>query len=247
MTYPLDNSIHFVMQSKGGVGKSVVSSLMSQYLLKNIDNVSLIDIDPSNKTLASFKGLNVKQIDIIKDDENIVDQSKFDGFLQQFLESKNATFLVDTGSGEYLPFNNYLSIMGIPNIIQEFGKHIYIHVPINYGQSEDDTKKCLLKLAESYPNVGIIVWENEYFGKPSVDLGGRRIIKKKNNIIGVVKLNKLNADTFEKDFKEMLKSGMTFDDVRADEKTFQFFSKTRLNRIEQDVNAQIDNVFNTED
>lgn len=247
MSYPLDNSIHFVMQSKGGVGKSVVSSLMSQYLLKNVDNVSLIDIDPSNKTLASFKGLNVKQIDIIKDDENIVDQSKFDGFLQQFLESENATFLVDTGSGEYLPFNNYLSIMGIPNIIQEFGKHIYIHVPINYGQAEDDTKKCLLKLAESYPNVGIIVWENEYFGKPSVDFVATKAYKSIDNIIGVVKLNKLNADTFEKDFKEMLKSGMTFDDVRADEKTFQFFSKTRLTRIEQDVNAQIDNVFNAED
>jgi len=37
MSYPLENSIHFVMQSKGGVGKSVVSSLMSQYLKDKVN------------------------------------------------------------------------------------------------------------------------------------------------------------------------------------------------------------------
>lgn len=58
MTYPLENSIHFVMQSKGGVGKSVVSSLMAQYLSNKVGNLSIIDIDPNNKTLASYKSLN---------------------------------------------------------------------------------------------------------------------------------------------------------------------------------------------
>lgn len=58
MTYPLENSIHFVMQSKGEFGKSVVSSLMAQYLSKKVSNLSIIDIDPNNKTLASYKSLN---------------------------------------------------------------------------------------------------------------------------------------------------------------------------------------------
>lgn len=90
--YTLENSIHFIMQSKGGVGKSVVSSLMAQYLKDKVNNLSIIDIDQNNKTLASYKNLNVKQIDIIKDDENIVDQSKFDVFLQDFLQTDNSTF-----------------------------------------------------------------------------------------------------------------------------------------------------------
>ncbi|AWY21810.1 nucleotide-binding protein [Moraxella bovis] len=244
MTYPLENSIHFVMQSKGGVGKSVVSSLMAQYLSNKVGNLSIIDIDPNNKTLASYKSLNVKQIDIIKDDENIVDQSKFDVFLQDFLQSENSTFLVDTGSGEYLPLNNYLTIMGIPDIIKDFDKTMYIHIPINYGQAEDDTKKCLLKLTETYSNVGIIVWENEYFGKPTTEFTQTKAYKTFDNIIGSIKLKKLNADTFEKDFKTMIKHGMTFADVKEDEKVFEFFGKTRLHRIEQDINAQIDAVFN---
>ncbi|OPH37668.1 hypothetical protein [Moraxella equi] len=244
MTYPLENSIHFVMQSKGGVGKSVVSTLMSQYLLKNANDVSLIDIDPSNKTLASYKNLNVEQINIMKSDEELVDQSKFDGFLQKFLQSDNATFLVDTGSGEFLPLNNYLVIMDIPSIIQEFGKNIYIHVPISYGQAEQDSIKCLVKIAENYPNTPIIVWENEYFGKPVNDFIKTKAYQSIKNIIGVVKISKLNTDTFEKDFSTMLKNSMTFDDVKTDEKVFQFFSKTRLHRIEQDINTQIDAVFN---
>lgn len=246
MTYPLENSIHFVMQSKGGVGKSVVSSLIAQYLEDKVNNLSIIDIDPNNKTLASYKSLNVEQIDIIKDDENIVDQSKFDIFLQNFLQSDDATFLIDTGSGEYLPLNNYLTIMGIPEIVRDFNKTMYIHVPINYGQAEDDTKKCLLKLTETYTDVGIVVWENEYFGKPTTEFTQTKAYKVFDNIIGVVKLKKLNADTFEKDFKTMIKHGMTFKDVRSDEKIFEFFGKTRLNRIEQDINSQIDAIFGQE-
>lgn len=246
MSYPLDNAIHFVMQSKGGVGKSVVSSLLAQYLLTNLTGVKLIDIDPNNKTFSSYKDLNVQQIDIIKDDENVVDQSKFDGFLQDFIQSENLTFLVDTGSGEFLPLNNYLSIMSIPDIIQQFGKNIYIHVPINYGQAEDDTKKCLIKLVESYPNVPFIVWENEYFGKPSTDFIKTKAYQSIDNIIGVVKINKLNGDTFEKDFETMIKSGMTFKQVQYDNNVFQLFSKMRLNQIEKDINSKLDTIFKSE-
>lgn len=246
MSYQLDNAIHFVMQSKGGVGKSVVSSLMSQYLLTNLTDIKLIDIDPNNKTLASYKGLNVQQIDVIKDDENVVDQSKFDGFLQAFLETENVTFLVDTGSGEFLPLNNYLSIMGIPDVIQQFGKHIYIHVPISYGQAEEDTKKCLIKLAESYPSVGIIVWENEYFGKPQTEFVKTKAYQVIDNVIGVVKIPKLNADTFEKDFETMLKSGMTFKEVQSDNKVFQMFAKMRLGQIEKDIYSKLDIIFKSE-
>lgn len=242
----LNNSIHFIMQSKGGVGKSVVSALLSQYLLKNCDDVYLVDIDPSNKTLASYKSLNVHQVNIMKNDEELVDQSKFDGFLQKFLES-NSVCVVDTGSGEFLPFNNYLSLMDIPSVMQDFDKKMYIHVPISYGQAEEESKKCLAKLASNYPNVPIIVWENEYFGIGDKEFSETMAYKSIDNIIGVIKINKLNADTFERDFSTMLKNSMTFEDVKADTKTFQFFSKTRLARIEKDINSKIESIFMTDD
>ena len=241
----LDNSIHFVMQSKGGVGKSVVSALLAQYLLANHNDVYLVDIDPSNKTLASYKSLDVHQVDIMKDDEEMVDQSKFDGFLQKFLEN-DSICLVDTGSGEFLPLNNYLSLMDIPGIMQEFGKTMYIHVPISYGQAEEESKKCLAKLANNYPNNPIIVWENEYFGTGNKNFADTTAYKSMDNIVGVIKISKQNADTFERDFSTMLKHSMTFDDVKEDTKVFQFFNKTRLSRIQKDINNKIDLVFNAE-
>lgn len=246
MNEKLDNSIHFVMQSKGGVGKSVVSALLSQYLLKNCDDVYLVDIDPSNKTLASYKNLDVHQVDIMKADEEMVDQSKFDSFLQKFLES-NSVCLVDTGSGEFLPFNNYLSLMDIPSVMQDFGKKMYIHVPISYGQAEEESKKCLAKLANNYPNNPIVVWENEFFGVGTKDFASTTAYKSIPNIIGVVKISKQNADTFERDFSVMLKNSMTFNDVKNDEKTFQLFSKMRLSKLEQDINAKIDVIFQNEE
>lgn len=36
--------------------------------------------------------------------------------------------------------------MGIADIIRDFDKTMYIHVPINYGQAEDDTKKMFIKI-----------------------------------------------------------------------------------------------------
>ena len=241
----LDNTIHFVMQSKGGVGKSVVSSLLSQYFFDKLDNTLLIDIDPSNKTLASYKSLNVQQINIMKDDEELVDQSKFDDFLHTFIESES-TCLVDTGSGEFLPFNNYLTMTGIPEILAEMDKKMYIHVPISYGQAEEETIKCLVKLASNYPDVPIVVWQNEYFGKGQTDFINTTAYKKLDNVIGVIKISKLNADTYEKDFSTMLKKSMTFDDVKNDEKVFKFLNKIRIDKIQKDIYSQIDDLFTTE-
>ena len=44
----------------------------------------------------------------------------------------------------------------------------------------------------------------------------------------------------------MIKHGMTFDDVKTDNKVFEFFGKTRLDRIQKDINAQIDTIFTQE-
>ncbi|ELA08195.1 TraL-like protein [Moraxella macacae 0408225] len=68
------NSIHFVMHSKGGVGKSVVSFLMAQYILNKVDNskVAIIDIEPNYRTLSRYKSLNVENIDVLNDKSAVI-------------------------------------------------------------------------------------------------------------------------------------------------------------------------------
>lgn len=243
--FSLDKSIHFVMQSKGGVGKSVVASMLSQYLLETLNEqeVHTIDLDPNNKTLSSYKALKTEQINIIKDDENTIDQSKFDGFLQKFLIG-NKTYVVDTGSGEYLELNNYLSLMSITDLISQFDKTMCIHVPVVYGQAESDTKWCLAKLAQTYPDAKIIIWENEFFTKATSDIKKLDAFNVFDNIIGVVSMPKLNTDTFEKDFKDMIRAGRTFNEVQGGVE-FGLFSKTRLKRIKENLYSNLDDVFDS--
>lgn len=240
----LNNIANFIMQSKGGAGKSVCSSILAQYLLNKTEgNLNLVDTDPSNKTLGSYESLDVTMVDVIGKNK-VVDQSKFDSFINDFIES-DKTMVVDTGSGDFLPINNYIYDNGIPEIFEEIGKQLIIHCPINYGQASLETIKCLTKLIENYPNVPIIVWENEFFGRAEKELSETKLVKSNKNIIGVVKIAKKNADTDEKDFSKMLENAMTFQDVKEsqDKSLFGFIEKTRIERIRKEIYAQLDAIF----
>lgn len=241
----LENSLHLVMQSKGGAGKSVVSYILSQYLLNRLgrENVHIVDIDPNNKTLSKFKALDVEQINILKDDGSVIDQSKFDQFIENFFESKGgSTYVVDTGSGEHLELNNYLLTMNMAELLQENGKILYIHVPIVYGDSEADTKASLANITTAYPSAKIVVWENEYFESVSEKPIGMLLASGTfANLVGLVNMKKLNKDTFEKDFKTALKDGKTFAEVQAQNSSF--LVKKRLHDIEKDYKLKLDTVL----
>ncbi len=241
----ISNTAHFIMQSKGGAGKSVCSTILAQYLNdKTEGNLSLIDTDPSNKTLGSYEGLSVQMVDVIGKDK-VVDQSKFDDFINNFIEN-DKTMVVDTGSGDFLAINNYIYDNAIPDVFEEMGKQLVIHCPIHYGQASLETVKCLTKLVENYPNVPIIVWENEFFGRGEKELSDTKLIKTNKNIIGVVKIAKKNADTDEKDFSKMLENAMTFKEVKEteDKNLSGFIQKNRIEKIRKEIYEQLDAIFN---
>lgn len=60
---------HFIMQGKGGVGKSLVAAILYQYLAKQGCQVFGCDTDPVNSSLARHKSLNVKVIDLMEGDD----------------------------------------------------------------------------------------------------------------------------------------------------------------------------------
>ena len=126
------------------------------------------------------------------------------------------------------------------------GKQLVIHCPINYGQASIETIKCLTKLIENYPNVPIVVWENEFFGRGEKELSDTKLIKTNKNIIGVVKIAKKNADTDEKDFSKMLENAMTFKEVKETENKnlFGFIQKNRIEKIRKEIYEQLDSIFN---
>ena len=68
-------SVHLSLQGKGGVGKSLVASILAQYLNRKAVPVRCIDSDPVNKTLSQYKGLRTAPLPLLR--EGGIDQRAF--------------------------------------------------------------------------------------------------------------------------------------------------------------------------
>src|SRR5438046_8840939 len=75
-------AVHIALQGKGGVGKSLVSAILSQYLLSKGQDVLAIDADPVNHTLDEYRGLGVSELDLPK--EGILDQCELPVLINHF-------------------------------------------------------------------------------------------------------------------------------------------------------------------
>jgi len=72
MTKPNGNGsngtiIHMSLQGKGGVGKSLIAAILSQYLASRGQDVHGIDADPVNHTLSEYRGIGARCLSILKD------------------------------------------------------------------------------------------------------------------------------------------------------------------------------------
>src|ERR1700756_5314301 len=92
----LSGAIHLTLQGKGGVGKSLIASVLAQYFLRKGAAVRCVDTDPVNRTLAQYSALGADWLGL-RDEHNRIDQRAFDGLMERFLTEDGATFIVDNG------------------------------------------------------------------------------------------------------------------------------------------------------
>jgi Mrp family chromosome partitioning ATPase len=98
-------AIHIALQGKAGVGKSLVSAILSQYLSSKGQDVLGIDADPVNQTLAEYRRLAVSRLDLLK--EGSVGQGEFELLMERFLK-EIGTFVVDAGASTFIPLWHYV-------------------------------------------------------------------------------------------------------------------------------------------
>lgn len=100
-------TIHFLQQGKGGVGKSVVASLLVQALRHLGEEVTAFDTDPVNASLASYEDFHAVRIDIVRD--GMVDTSAFDELLEGIYGLlPGAHAVVDNGASSFLALKQLL-------------------------------------------------------------------------------------------------------------------------------------------
>jgi cellulose biosynthesis protein BcsQ len=103
------NKVHFILQAKGGVGKSFIAALLAQhYLSRDGEPAVCIDTDPANLTLAGYKRLGARPVDILEPGSTSrVNPRAFDALLNTIAQ-ETSDFIVDSGASSFLALTDYL-------------------------------------------------------------------------------------------------------------------------------------------
>lgn len=238
----IQNQIHFTMQGKGGVGKSLASAIQIQYFLSKGCNVQAFDTDPVNDTLSQYTALNAQSVPILDKSQN-VNTRAFDGLIEKLLGFDGVS-IVDNGASTFVPLMAYMVENNVSQFLKDAGKTLYIHSVITGGQAFDDTITGLSGMLTAHKGP-VIVWINEFFGE--VGKGGKtfqdsKLYKDhKDSIPGLVTLARKNQDTFGADMELMVKNKMTFDQAIASEQ-FSIMAKQRLKMMKADIFEQLDTI-----
>jgi hypothetical protein len=234
------NTIHLSLQGKGGVGKSLIASILAQYLMSRGISVRCIDTDPVNRTLTQYQVLDAQPLKLLR--EGGIDQRGFDALIDAILTSEG-TFVVDNGASTFIPLWNYILENNVRTLLREAGKRLCVHTVITGGQALGDTLKGFAELASTTSDRSIVIWLNEFFGR--IEDNGKTFVEmavckqNENKILGSIAVPKRNQDTFGRDMEEMIARKQTFDEaIKSGD--FSIMTKQRLKVIQRDLFEQLD-------
>ncbi|WP_216658155.1 P-loop NTPase family protein [Halomonas hibernica] len=242
-TANMKNTVHFILQGKGGIGKSFVSALLAEYIKTNFGTLAAFDTDQENTTFAHYKALSVKQIPVMTPSRTI-DSKKFDALIVDIMETEEPC-VIDNGANTFSPLLAYMIENDVFSMLKDAGKRVYIHSIIGGGDNLIDTANGFNSIIQGVGDVPVVLWLNEYFG--STDSNGKEFTETtlfKNNstlISGVVTLVERNRDTFGDDIKRMLSQRLTVSEAIASDK-FNIMEKQRIKTVARDVFNQLDSV-----
>lgn len=239
----LANSIHFIFQGKGGIGKSFVASLLAQWCAdQGGAALKCYDTDQENTTLAHYKALNVSHIPVMRSDY-VIDPKKFDGLMEQLLTTDGVVSVIDNGSNTFAPLCAYLVENQVLDFLRENGKRVFIHTVVGGGDNLPDTAKGFTDLARGL-DAPMVLWLNEHFGelksKDGSDfLTGREIQEFQDKLCGVVLLEARNRDTYGADILRMNTMRLTIREV-MESPEFTIMEKQRIRVVQKAVFEQLD-------
>lgn len=237
----MENSVHFNLQGKGGIGKTYTSSLLAQWIEETAPGtMDGFDADQENASFFAYKGLSVKPVDVMRKDRTI-DRKMFDQMLLEIFESRK-NIVVDTGANTFSPLMSYLMESDFFNVLMQSGKKVYIHTIIGGGDNLRDTTAGFVSLARQ-TTCPIILWlnENSAWGDTGNFVESDTFAKNAGNVKGVILLQGRNSDTFGDDIRRMNKERLTLKEIMTSPK-FNMLERSRLNTVVRDVFNKLDRV-----
>lgn len=238
------NSVHFILQGKGGIGKTLVSTILAQWMAGQ-DTLPLrcFDTDQENPTFSRYKAMNVRHVPVMTDTRTI-DPKRFDALMIDLLEEEG-NCVIDNGANTFSPLMAYLLENDCFAMLREAGRKVYIHVIVGGGDTLHDTATGFTTTAKA-TDVPLVLWENQHFGLLQ-SASGKQFTDSitynefASRVVGRVVLTQRNADTFGADIKKMNIARLTMEEVRASDK-FNVMEKQRIKVVFRDLFDQLDKV-----
>ncbi len=236
--------IHITLQGKGGVGKSVISSLTTQNLLEAGKTVLAIDSDPVNATFSGYKALKAEYIDLM--DGQDINPRKFDGLMEMIFNSDAECIVIDNGAASFVNLASYLKSNQVIELLTGMGHNVYIHTVVTGGQAQRDTLIGFKSLAESFgqSDAKLVVWINNFWG--AIEQDGKTFEQMKvykdnvESVHGIIEIPQLDEKTFGQDMSDMLTQKLTFAEaIDSENKSFETMAKQRLKMTWKNLSQNI--------
>lgn len=234
--------IHMVLQGKGGVGKSMIAATIAQYKAGKGQKPLCIDTDPVNSTFEGYKALGVRCLNIMEGNE--INTRAFDTLIEM-IASADGEVIIDNGASSFVPLSSYLIGNQVPAMLQDMGHELVVHTVVTGGQAFKDTLMGLAQLAAQFPaECTFVVWLNPYWGQIESEGKGFEKMKaytdNKARVSAIIQIPTLKAETYGRDFSEMLQERRTFDEALADP-ALTIMTRQRLKIVKTQIFQQLDN------
>ena len=240
----MQNTVHFILQGKGGIGKTLVSTLLAQWIGgKDGTPLRCYDTDQENATFSRYKAMNVKHVPVMTDARNI-DPKRFDALMIDIL-GEEGNCVVDNGANTFSPLMGYLLENDCFSLLEESGRKVYIHTIVGGGDTLHDTATGFVATAQS-TKVPLVLWQNEHFGLLQ-SASGKQFVESQSysdnraRVKGSITLSQRNPDTFGADVKKMNTARLTMQEVLQNDK-FNIMEKQRIKVVYRDIFEQLDKV-----
>ena len=241
-TSPKSNQVHFILQGKGGVGKSLISAILAQYFRSKNVTSHCFDTDPVNATFAQYQSLGAEHINVLR--RGAIYDKRFDELFEKICQIEGIC-IVDTGATTFVPLWNYILENDILGFLAGKHRRVFVHSVVAGGQAMTDTLNGFERLAETTTEKNVIVWLNEYFGEVSND--GKpfeefRVAQEQSDkLLGTVVIRERNPNTYGDDMRQMLTKRLTFDEATGLGE-LSLVSKQRLTIIRRELFEQLDRI-----
>ena len=237
-------TIHLILQGKGGVGKSFISSTLAQYILHKDSLPLCIDTDPINKTFSAYQVLEVKKLELLENEQ--INPRNFDLLIEWVSSFEGKNIVVDNGASTFVPLSHYFVINDIPELLHSLHHRLMVHTVITGGQAMMDTIHGFSQLAHQFPEPStFVVWLNPYWGEieyEGLSFENMKVFQKhKHRIEGVISIPSLQKETFGRDLSDMLQERITFDEAIASS-TRTIMVRQRLKMLQRQLFEQIEEI-----